>query len=169
MAQASEAENFPCVFVDEYHLHVCQPNPEVEEIFQGILKVDAIPRADVSTVVQRDIYQMSPFITPRTQHRLMPMFDGCESNRWHHSFTDITARGNNKQHGIRHVIRHFGIRPDEVMAVGDGGNDVGMLRFAAIGVAMGGARDEVKAAANYVTSDVDDDGVARALQHYGIG
>ena len=54
------------------------------------------------------------------------------------------------------------------MAFGDGGNDISMLRHAAIGVAMGNASDEVKAAANYVTASVDDDGIKKALEHFNI-
>ena len=54
------------------------------------------------------------------------------------------------------------------IAFGDGGNDVDMLRFAGIGVAMGNATDEPKAAADYVTDSVDDAGIANALKHFGV-
>ena len=54
------------------------------------------------------------------------------------------------------------------MAFGDGGNDIAILRQAGIGVAMGNANDDVKAVANYVTSSVDDDGIANALKHFGV-
>ena len=81
---------------------------------------------------------------------------------------DITAKGNTKQKGIDEIINHFGIRLEETMAFGDGGNDVSMLRHAAIGVAMGNAVDEVKEHANYITTSVDEDGVANALKHFSI-
>lgn len=48
--------------------------------------------------------------------------------------------------------------------LGDGGNDITMLRHAGVGVAMGNASDEVKAHADYITDDVDNDGVAKLLQ-----
>ena len=54
------------------------------------------------------------------------------------------------------------------MAFGDGGNDISMLRHAGIGVAMGNATDEVKAAANYTTTAVDEDGILNALVHFGV-
>ena len=54
------------------------------------------------------------------------------------------------------------------MAFGDGGNDVSMLRYAGIGVAMGNANDDVKAHADYVTTSIDEDGVANALKHFGL-
>ena len=54
------------------------------------------------------------------------------------------------------------------MAFGDGGNDLAMLRHAAIGVAMGNSVDEVREGADYVTTSVDEDGIYNALKHYGI-
>ena len=50
----------------------------------------------------------------------------------------------------------------------DGGNDLPMVRDAAVGVAMGNACDELKAVADYITSSVDEDGVSRALEHFGL-
>jgi hydroxymethylpyrimidine pyrophosphatase-like HAD family hydrolase len=54
------------------------------------------------------------------------------------------------------------------MAFGDGGNDSTMVRRAGIGVAMGNAIDELKAEADYITASVDDEGVRKALQHFGL-
>ena len=57
---------------------------------------------------------------------------------------------------------------DEAMAFGDGGNDVPLVRDVGLGVAMGNACDELKAVADYITSSVDEDGVSRALEHFGL-
>ena len=54
------------------------------------------------------------------------------------------------------------------MAFGDGGNDVPMLEHVPYSVAMGNASDEVKASAAYVTDHVDEGGVVKALQHFGL-
>ena len=66
------------------------------------------------------------------------------------------------------MIKHYGIHKDETMAFGDGGNDAEMVQFAHIGVAMGNALDQVKAIADYVTSDVDKDGLINAFSHFGL-
>jgi len=66
------------------------------------------------------------------------------------------------------MIRHFGIRLEETMSFGDGGNDSSMLRHAAIGVAMDNANDVVKQAADYVTASVDEDGIWKAMKHFEI-
>lgn len=54
------------------------------------------------------------------------------------------------------------------IAFGDGGNDMSIILKAGTGIAMGNAIPELKAAATYVTTSVDDDGILLALRHYGI-
>ena len=54
------------------------------------------------------------------------------------------------------------------MAFGDGGNDIPMLRHVGIGVAMGNAENDVKQVADYVTASVDEDGIEKALRHFGV-
>ena len=61
------------------------------------------------------------------------------------------------------MAAHEGFKVEETMAFGDGGNDIPIIRQAGIGVAMGNARDEVKEAADYVTTSVNEDGVRNAL------
>ena len=61
-----------------------------------------------------------------------------------------------------------GIAIADTIAFGDGGNDVTILRQAGIGVAMDNATDDVKANADCVTTSVDDDGIANALQYFGV-
>ena len=56
----------------------------------------------------------------------------------------------------------------EIMACGDGGNDIPMLKAAGIGVAMRNASEIVKASANFVTDTVENDGLCKALKHLGI-
>lgn len=69
-----------------------------------------------------------------------------------------------KGNALRTIAADLGIAPEEIMAFGDNHNDIGMLRFAGFGVAMGNAHEEVKAAADYVTSSNSEDGVAVAIE-----
>jgi Cof subfamily protein (haloacid dehalogenase superfamily) len=66
--------------------------------------------------------------------------------------------------GILPVIRKLGISPDEVVAIGNGTNDIEMLKEAGLGIAMGNSPDCVKESADWVTEDNDHHGVALALQ-----
>ena len=109
-----------------------------------------------------------PEMTEEEEKEIRPSIPTCEIGRWYPSFADITAKGDTKQKGIDEIIRYFGIKLEETMAFGDGGNDITMLRHAAIGVAMGQAKEDVKAAADYVTAPIDEDGISKAMKHFGI-
>ena len=60
------------------------------------------------------------------------------------------------------------LKPEQVMAIGDNFNDCEMLQYAGVGVAMGNAPQEVKHSADYVTNDVDQDGVVQAITHFDL-
>lgn len=66
------------------------------------------------------------------------------------------------------VAGHYGISRDDVMALGDSYNDLAMIEWAGLGIAMGNARDEVKRAADYVTYSNEEEGVAEALYKFVI-
>jgi Cof subfamily protein (haloacid dehalogenase superfamily) len=82
------------------------------------------------------------------------------------SFLEVMAPEANKADALRVVAAHYHIKQDEVMAIGDSFNDIKMLAWAGVGVAMGNAWDEVKKTADFVTLSNDEDGVAEALHHY---
>ena len=90
------------------------------------------------------------------------------SARWTDSFADIIPAGGGKKEGLRHMLEKYGLDRSECMAFGDGGNDISMLDYAEIGVAMGNSPDSVKAVADHVTESVDQDGICAALRRYGI-
>ena len=66
------------------------------------------------------------------------------------------------------MLARFGIDRSECMAFGDGPNDREMLQYAGVGVAMGNGAEALKAIADCITADVDEDGIAKALQHFGL-
>ena len=81
---------------------------------------------------------------------------------------DIYSTGNDKTTTIESVLKRLGISWAETMAFGDGENDIPMLVKAGVGVAVANAKDNVKAAADYIAPSVDEDGVAEALRHFSV-
>lgn len=79
-------------------------------------------------------------------------------------YFEYTARGIDKGHALAGALPRRGINASELVAFGDGQNDVAMIRLAGIGVAMGNAVDELKAAADIVTATNDEDGIAVVLE-----
>ncbi|MCF2707067.1 HAD family phosphatase [Arcanobacterium haemolyticum] len=80
------------------------------------------------------------------------------------AWLDISPAGVSKATALEEIRTACGISPQATLAVGDGGNDIDMLRWAEVGVAMGGASPRVKAAADVTTGDVDNDGLADVLE-----
>ncbi|NJC24342.1 Cof subfamily protein (haloacid dehalogenase superfamily) [Arthrobacter pigmenti] len=80
------------------------------------------------------------------------------------AWLDIAASGVTKASALELVRRRLDVDPSHTVAIGDGRNDIEMLSWAARGVAMGQAPDEVQAAASEVTASVYDDGAAKVLR-----
>jgi hydroxymethylpyrimidine pyrophosphatase-like HAD family hydrolase len=79
------------------------------------------------------------------------------------AWLDLAPEGVSKASALADVARRLGIAQQDVLAIGDGRNDLEMLRWAGRGVAMGQAPLEVQEAADDVTRTVHDDGVAHEL------
>ena len=77
---------------------------------------------------------------------------------------EISAKGVSKESGVREICRLLGIRMEEVAAVGDSRNDIGLLKAAGLGVAMGNAAEEVKQIADLTTASNEEEGVAKLIQ-----
>ena len=88
-----------------------------------------------------------------------PAFPGVD-------FINVLAPGVSKGKALEALASFLGIPLTEVMAVGDGTNDISLLSSAGLAIAMGDAPDEVKAVADYVTLDVDHSGLAAAVNKF---
>ncbi len=82
------------------------------------------------------------------------------------AWLDLAPSGVTKASGLDSVATRLGVEQSRVLAIGDGRNDLEMLRWAGRGVAMGGAPVEVQDAADDVTETVDNDGVAMELARW---
>lgn len=81
---------------------------------------------------------------------------------------DIVERSSSKAAGLRRLCQYYRIPIEDTVAFGDSMNDCEIIREAGIGVAMGNATPELKATADYVTDDIDKDGIWKACKHLGL-
>ncbi|MBR6035617.1 MAG: HAD family phosphatase [Bacteroidaceae bacterium] len=79
-------------------------------------------------------------------------------------FLEIVPVGIDKAKGLSILLNKIGMQPSELIAFGDGYNDIPMLQFAGLGVAMGNAAEEIQKAADMVAQSNDDDGIAVLLE-----
>lgn len=126
------------------------------------------PEADIHELVKKPVYQFCAFVPPERDEELRQAMPDCFVTRWCDVFCDIVPSNSSKPAGIRAALEHYGLRQEETIAFGDGGNDVTMLQYAHIGVAMGNGNPEAKRAADYVTDDVDKGGIPKALRRFGL-
>lgn len=135
---------------------------QMEKVFE-ILDFPVPPSANLDDYADSDVYQMIISFTEEENSKILPIFPKCYAPRWSPLFSDIIPNGVNKMVGIEKMIEHLGITKDEVAAFGDGGNDIEMIESVGMGIAMGNACDELKAVAKFTTDDVDNDGIAKAV------
>lgn len=79
-------------------------------------------------------------------------------------FLEIVPKGIDKALSLDKLLRHIGITTEECIACGDGFNDISMIQYAGLGVAMANAKEPVRAAADYITLSNDEDGIAHLLK-----
>ncbi|HEX7259815.1 MAG TPA: HAD family hydrolase [Candidatus Saccharimonadia bacterium] len=92
-----------------------------------------------------------------------------KANSWsgeHLADLHITHEQASKRHGAERLIELLKVSKNEVMAIGDSHNDLPLLQAAGFKVAMGGAPDELKAAADYVAPSFEEDGAAEAIRRF---
>ncbi len=81
---------------------------------------------------------------------------------------ELVPNGIDKAQSLQRLLGKINLTPADMIAFGDGYNDLSMLKLAGVGVAMANAAPEVRAEADYVTLSNEEDGVAAALNHFGI-
>lgn len=79
---------------------------------------------------------------------------------------EIGNKGVSKGTAVKALAEYYGIKREEIMAIGDNENDLSMIEYAGLGVAMGNAIEPLKEIADYITSTNVDDGVAKALNKF---
>lgn len=158
----AESGEFTLGFLSGHESFVAGINRFVEDAcsYSGM----AVPRLEPASLArQHPIYQIHCYGEPGTEDRLLAHTKKLTAVRWSPNFADVFPVGGGKDRGIEAFCRYLGITPEETISFGDGENDISMIEFAGIGVAMGNASDKVKSHADFITTSVDEDGIAFAF------
>ena len=83
-------------------------------------------------------------------------------------FLELVPKGIDKAQSLRRLLAKINLTPADMIAFGDGYNDLSMLKLAGMGVAMANAAPEVRADADYITLSNEEDGLSVALEHFGM-
>jgi Cof subfamily protein (haloacid dehalogenase superfamily) len=151
-------------------LYIAEPN-ERARIYENLTKVKAIPVGEklysmsehvlkmLSLANENEIQEISRIIQDKFKGKVFAPISRP-------TYLEIVHPSINKGRSLDFLAKQLGITRDEVMAIGDSNNDLDMIEYAGLGVAMGNALPNVKAAANAVTLANDEDGVADAIYKY---
>lgn len=166
MMDIQKTDPFPCLIVEGETCFTSMHYKEMQEHFKKF-NLEAPELYDISRIEEHDVYQLITYLPETSNPKLSPLKHIRITNAATFCH-DVIPKDGGKHVGIRAVASHYGISPDEIMVFGDGKNDVDMLTHAGFGVAMGNACEEAKAAADYVTDDVDENGIFNALRHFKV-
>ncbi len=141
---------------------------------------DAFPAMIFGGELYRDDVNKVSFILHSYQDHLdsIEEFPDLQPGTWGGAgetalFGDLGVKGITKAHAVEVLLRHLNGKGEDVsaadtVAIGDAKVDIPMLECCAVGVAMGSGGEEIKAMADYVTDDVDKDGLFKAFAHLGL-
>jgi Cof subfamily protein (haloacid dehalogenase superfamily) len=161
--QDTTAKDHPLIFLNELtmksttHFH-----PYIETSMGSLLFPH--PEEDKTFYVDKEIYQSLLFCKEGEEKFYFENFAEFDFIRWHPYSVDVLPKGGSKAEGIKQMIDRLGFDLKDVYAFGDGLNDLEMLKAVGTGVAMGNGVPEAKALANFVTTDVSEDGIWNGLK-----
>lgn len=157
--------NAPCIIEEKKRIYINYYNQDFQQAQERISSA-LPPVGDMTNIESREILQLQVYCDEATALKIDKHMSAAKTVRWSQEFVDLIPAGGGKTAGIESILKHFSITWDEVMAFGDGENDMEMLKAAKISVAMGNAPQKVKDCATYITAAAEDDGIAKALELY---
>ena len=141
------------------------------ELEAAINRFSVCPVESFDGYVRRDLYKLlltaPPTRAKEHEQRLARRFMGRLSvYRSEPYFIEVMARGVSKGDAVAGLLERLGIGREDAIACGDGFNDLSMIRYAGVGVAMGNAQQAIKDEADVVTLSNDEDGLVPIIRHY---
>ena len=164
LLNAFNNKEIPIMIVEKDQMYM---NLVDEMVVKGQAEIST-PIPEIQEYEGAPIFQFICYGGKELEERLASILEKCKITRWCPFGIDIISKTGGKVTGIKKMLEHYGVTEQEIIAFGDAENDLDMIEFAGIGVAMGNAKDEVKAVADYVTTDVDENGIWNACKYFGL-
>lgn len=164
MVTCFEQQDIPIMIIESNNMYINFVNQAVRDAQKAIST--AVPPC--ANYHGDKVYQFIVFDKKTQVQHLINQLTSCKINEWNAYAFDVIPQKGGKVTGIKEMLKHYHIKQNEIMAFGDGDNDIDMLQYASIGVAMGNADKDVQKHADYVTDGVNHDGIVHALQYFKL-
>ncbi len=118
-----------------------------------------IPLLKPNYHLSNDVYQIAMFYQKDDYKKFEDQFPELTFNISNEFGLDVNSKKGMKEVGMKFLVDYLQIDKEDIIAIGDGYNDISMIKYAGIGVAMGNGRDEIKEAADIIADDIGNDGI----------
>jgi hypothetical protein len=139
---------------------LCNTQPILMKDIDEVMKegVTKVLWYDEVELIERYQEEVGKFLSSSINHHTSRPF-----------FLEFVDKNASKAIAMEKLGKHYGIEQSEMIAVGDGFNDLSMMEYAGLGVAMANAKDVIKEKADYVTLSNDENGVAHVIYKFVLG
>jgi Cof subfamily protein (haloacid dehalogenase superfamily) len=159
----AKSNNHPLVFMNDKTMKASvKHHPFIEKSMESLNFPH--PEVDEAFYNNRQLYQSLLFCETKDENLYFSDYPHFDFIRWHPYSVDVLPKGGSKAEGIKKMIERLGFELKDVYAFGDGLNDLEMLKAVGTGVSMGNGVPEAKELADFITSDVSEDGIWNGLK-----
>ncbi|MEK4425242.1 Cof-type HAD-IIB family hydrolase [Solibacillus sp. FSL K6-1523] len=163
---AAEQQHALTFYSDTLHINEVR-NPKVQLALYETLRLEEFPPINTEAHLS-ETYLLCLFVDEKEIEKYKKKFPEIQFKRWHPYIVNVLEEEVSKSVAIKKVLNYFGMTKEEAIAFGDGENDIDMLEFVDLSIAMGNANKRLKSIANFVTKDSNEDGIEWALKKYKL-
>ncbi len=157
-------EPFPIQFLEAHEMYMNLHDDHVKESLEKIhSKQD--PLQPLDRILNNDIYMFIPWVKEDIFNNIQKNMQDTRCVRWNEYAVDCFHKQCGKNQGIKDILNYYHLTKEDAGCVGDANNDILMFEACGHTVAMGNATDELKRIADYISDDIDKDGLQKALKY----
>ena len=161
-----KTEPFSLLAMEADRFYINEASPAIVEKHLGMGSKVPQVNPHMEDCAKNEIYQLVIYGEDSVLDRVVSQLPLCDPTRWNEGGAlDLVPKGVDKCTGIRAMMDYLSLSRDEVAAVGDNFNDIGMLKMAGLSVCMGNGKPEAKAVSDYVAPHIDEDGLLGAVEY----
>ena len=155
------------VYLGETQGFSTKPSDQLVQESLGELDIP-LPAFNDQAFTTHDVFQTLVYCTAEEEAEYTQNYQAFDFIRWHPNAMDVINVGSSKADGIKQFLKLTNIRREDTFAFGDALNDLEMLRYVGTGIAMGNGLAETKAAADFVTKHILEDGIEHGLKEFQL-
>lgn len=142
-------------------------NNQIMKALKETLSLDNYPLA-INRINDLEVYLLCLYVSNEVVKEYELEFPHLKFERWHPFIVNILQEEVSKSLAIINILNYFGIDKSEAIAIGDGENDIDMIKLVGLGIAMGNGSKKLKKASDFVTKNSNEDGIEYALKKFKV-